>query len=226
MNTEMTMSAPRRNDVSTVWILEDDETLAGLYREILGPENKYKLFSSAAELSEGLGAKTLEASRLLIADLHLPEGSFVDFLKKHEDLVRTTPIMVISGDGEEESLEECFALGVSEYLLKPVRHTELRVKAERIISRSRLTLDPSSFTVRYGGQISEVLTAREFQILNILSKAASRGLTRSELTQDVWGAQLITRKALDVHLHNLRKKIRDIGLEVKFFEPETYRLIS
>jgi DNA-binding winged helix-turn-helix (wHTH) protein len=78
-----------------------------------------------------------------------------------------------------------------------------------------LYLDPIERTARHGAAIVR-LTEREFSLLHRLVRSGSRPVPANEIHDYVWSNQReahATREIVDVNVSQLRKKLRDIGLE-------------
>ncbi|AOW20486.1 response regulator [Urechidicola croceus] len=79
---------------------------------------------------------------LVILDLNMPDVYGLDIVKLirfHEkDL---TPIMVLSGEEDEETILKGFELGINDYMKKPVSLTEVCKRVERLIGHDKLNLD-------------------------------------------------------------------------------------
>jgi CheY-like chemotaxis protein len=82
---------------------------------------------------------TIEAARplLVVTDLGMPKMSGRDLIKA----IRARwgdgdpAVMVLSGEGDEDIMLECFSLGAADYLTKPIAVAELRAKAALLASR-------------------------------------------------------------------------------------------
>lgn len=84
----------------------------------------------------------------------------------------------------------------------------------RIDSTLRLLLDPISRVARYRDKVVR-LSLREFALLHCLSTQRGRPVPAEALMTYVWGDTGVrdgTRKILDVYIFQLRKKLRNIGL--------------
>ena len=76
-----------------------------------------------------------EPYRLLLLDMHMPgmDGfQFVEQLRKRPEL-STATIMMLTSAGHKGDAERCKALGISAYLLKPIRQSELREAIARVL---------------------------------------------------------------------------------------------
>jgi DNA-binding response OmpR family regulator len=74
-----------------------------------------------------------------------------------------------------------------------------------------LTLDPVSHHVVRGGRAIH-LTRTEYSVLAVLMRHAGKVVSRSRLTRSVWTGEVESLcSALDVHVHNLRRKLDVAG---------------
>ena len=79
-------------------------------------------------------------------------------------------------------------------------------RAKPIISHGNLTLDPASHVVQVKSK--EILVSRrEFALLQKLLENTGRVISREQLNQTLYGwGENIDSNALEVHIHNLRKR--------------------
>jgi DNA-binding response OmpR family regulator len=116
-------------------------------------------------------------------------------------------------------------LGADAWLTKPCHPEELICVVEAALRRHRrqdlAVLDPPTIvgelTIRadlhqvYVGESSTELTAREFEILQLLSQA-DRVLRREEIYERVWGyAMAHGDRSVDVFIGKLRQKLRTVS---------------
>jgi PAS domain S-box-containing protein len=87
-------------------------------------------------LAELLAAKVADqAYGLILLDMHMPmmDGfQFVERLRKQPELATAT-IMMLTSAGHRGDAERCKTLGISAYLLKPIRQSELREAIARVL---------------------------------------------------------------------------------------------
>lgn len=223
---------------AVIWVLEDDPSAQFVYEEILGFRYKLHLFSSVAQFQTSLGAEDEPRPNLIVADLRLPDQSFLSFLESPQVAqIKGIPFIVVSSMDDLDALRYCFEKGAVDYITKPFGKGELIVKLERLLSEKTFTpiadlaparelaVDLASLSVSHDGNSSPPLTAKELQILTILQRSLPNGTSRDEIMSQVWGAVKVDLKSLDVHLFNLRKKLSPIGIEIKSVGQGHYELL-
>jgi DNA-binding response OmpR family regulator len=219
-----------------VWILEDEPDAIFVYREILELRYHLRFFSTLEAFGKALEVCQTNNETpfdLLIADLRLPDGNFLEFLgmESTSDLI-SAPFLVISSCDDLDILRACFNEGTLDYLTKPFTKSELVVKIERILKSTGgskvkgegIVFDPSSLVVRKGDDIISNLTAKEVQIFSVLHKRLGKRVTRRTINSEVWKDISVSPKTLDVHLFNLRKKVFSLGLKIQFIPPDEFIL--
>jgi len=171
---------------------------------------------------------------LIIADIRLPDGSFISFLSSEENTrISYIPCIFISSVDDADVVRICYNRGRSDYITKPFGKAELAVKIERMLEGKGvqcsfapfdLEIDYTSLTVIKGKRRSQPLTSKEFQIISAFCEANKQSLMRADIISKVWGQVAVQTKTLDVHLYNLRQKLQPIGLEIRFVPPRQYML--
>lgn len=210
-----------------VFVLEDDESWQFIYQETLGSRFDLSIFSSLEEIEPVLAQQT--EPFILLADLNLGGRSFLTYLRAHPELPKLAKILVLSATDTVDTLEECFQLGVSDYLTKPIKIPELLVKTKRLYDLAEnknplgLEVDWMANRVTYKGAEIQ-LTPREFQILNFLITRGDHGVPKSDLLQSIWKNTNVTSNTVEVHLCNMRKKLDTIGFEIATKPPNTFFL--
>jgi len=154
---------------------------------------------------------------MVILDLGLPKLSGEDLLKNMRSKNINTPVVILTSCNTVPDIIKGLDTGADDYLIKPFDLEELcaRIRAiqRRISSRSEPTiavgdinLDPATRLVFKAGHIME-LSRREFVLLQMLMENVGRVLSREQITQSLYGwSDDIDSNALEVHIHNLRKK--------------------
>lgn len=154
---------------------------------------------------------------MVILDLGLPKLSGEDLLKNMRLKNIHTPVIILTARDNTTDLIKGLDTGADDYVVKPFDLEELcaRIRAiqrritshlEPTITVGDINLDPATRLVFKNGQIVE-LSRREFVLLQMLMENAGRVLSREQITQSLYGwGDDIDSNALEVHIHNLRKK--------------------
>jgi two-component system alkaline phosphatase synthesis response regulator PhoP len=208
-----------------IFSVEDDSNIRHVMKIAL--ENAgydVRLFSEGASF-----LKALESMKpdLVLLDLMLPETdglTLLETIRKHSR-TKNIPVLIVSAKSSE--LEKVIGLdsGADDYLVKPFGVLELvsRVKAllrrtfpmtsETVVETDRLRLLPDE----QGCFLDDErlgLTAKEFALLFYLVKHEGKTLTREDILDHVWGYDFFGEtRTLDVHIKNLREKLRDAGMD-------------
>lgn len=221
-----------------LWVLEDDEDAVFLYQKMFetGFSNEY--FSTIDSLKSAIAKPEMKRPHLLIADLHLPDGEFMDFLASHGSL--EMPFAVVSASDDFKTLQDCFKNGARDFFVKPVNRNEILFKINRILNEKAqaaspqlkprlkdLTLDTFTQTVTRDGNKKPIqLTQTEYKILALFFQNPDRRLDREEIIGEVWKSEALSPKAFDFHLSKLREKLREIEVKINYQTNEGYCLIQ
>jgi two-component system response regulator len=84
---------------------------------------------------EGYAERSVEeAPRLILLDLKLPKVGGHEVLRalKTDERTQEIPVIVLSSSGERTDVEQCYALGVNSYVVKPVDFSQFTETVQRI----------------------------------------------------------------------------------------------
>lgn len=210
------------SDKINIWVLEDDAGMQDAYEQLLRSSFQLEMFGTLANLKAHMTNGTPKPA-LLIADLALPDGSLMEILR---DGGIPFPYLVVSSVDDIAVLRKCFEYGAEDYLTKPFSPNELLFKVERALANAgpQVTLNQKSGDVTVQGRGTTSLTSKEFEILSALYHAKNRTASRPELLERIWGKASLETKALDVHMHNLRRKVEPLGIRIVHRRPVDYIL--
>ena len=124
-----------------VLVIEDQEDLAALYEAALSDEGFEVAKAYTGE--EGVALFEDEGADAVMLDMTLPEMHGLQTLQEIRSRNANVPVVVVTGEGSDETRHACERLGVQEYLGKPADH-------RHIISALRRALDdPKTTTEEY-----------------------------------------------------------------------------
>lgn len=154
---------------------------------------------------------------LVILDLGLPDADGLVFLKEYRKKSDHPVIILTARDGIEHKING-LDLGADDYLAKPFDQTELQARIRALLRRShgisenvltvnQVHIDLGSRVVKVNNEMIS-LPRREFNLLEVLMQNQGKVMTRYSLEQTLYSwDDDIESNALEVHIHNLRKKI-------------------
>jgi DNA-binding NtrC family response regulator len=119
-----------------VLIVEDDlSTRKGLEESIKDLGGDPHSVGTAKEAAKALGEID---PRILIVDIHLPDGDGIEILRLARESDPDREGIVITGQGSIDNAIEALRAGAFDYLLKPLRPAQLEVVFNRLADRRRL----------------------------------------------------------------------------------------
>ena len=212
-----TRAAPSRGprERPRILVLDDDPGTLRFVRDALSKAGYAPLVTGAPEDLAGL----IRAERpvLVLLDLMLPGHDGLELLHEVPEL-SDLPVIFISGYGRDETVARALELGADDYIAKPFSPTELVARVRAVLRRRRapeafvlgeLEIRSESQEVRVRGEAVE-LTAREFELLQLLSENAGRVVHHHTLVRRLWserddaGANLVR-----MLVRGLRRKLGD-----------------
>jgi DNA-binding response OmpR family regulator len=175
-------------------------------------------------LSSPVTADALVAMRLnaLVLDISVLGANGWDYLERVCLRLPGLAVIVCTGPSSVAQRVRGLRLGADAWITKPCHAEELICIIEAAIRRHRrndmpeleASAEVGEITVRpdlyqaYAGEQSLELTAREFEILHLLSQS-DRVLRREEIYERVWGyAMAHGDRSVDVFVRKLRQKLR------------------
>lgn len=206
-----------------ILVVEDDADLSGLLVEAL--ELSGSVVTVAATVAAALEAWQPDVYDLVLLDLTLPDGTGFEVLSRIRSESERTPVLILSGLGNEADIIQGLDQGADGYLIKPVSIQELEARIRALHRRARawsdgrlefddLSLDQTKHSVTGPGGGAH-LTEREFGILRLLMLADGDIVSREQLLHHVWRIEFDPATTLiDTTVHRLRSKLRSAGSAV------------
>ncbi len=124
------------NNRTVVLVVEDDITYGQMLADALS-ELKYKVFLSFSATG-GLDIIRREKLDIVLSDVSMPGVSGIDLAKRIMEMYMDLPVVLITGLNDLSLVKRALEIGVSDYLVKPVKIEELPVVIERNLQRKML----------------------------------------------------------------------------------------
>lgn len=183
------------------------------------------------------GEEALELAKrnsydMILLDVMLPKMTGFEVCQQIRDF-SNTPIVMLTAKGEDMDKILGLEYGADDYITKPFNILEVkaRIKAimrrttarrksgppeNRVLSSGDLQIDRDNRRVTISGREIN-LTAREFEVLELLVLNPNKVYSRESLLKIVWGADYPGDvRTVDVHIRRLREKIETNPSEPKY----------
>lgn len=214
--------------MTKILVVEDDKEINKLVSDFL-VSNGYEVVS----LFDGLKATDAvknEGADLVILDLMLPYRNG-DMVLADIRKISNIPVIIVSAKETTQNKIDLLRLGADDYMTKPFDLEEVLARIESNIRRAGFgrdsgnTLEYNGLTIDENNNLATLdgtelsLTAKEFAILLMLLKYPNKVFSKANLFESIWKEEYIAEdNALNVHVSNLRAKLKNISPEKDFID--------
>ncbi len=188
---------------------------------------KFNLESEGYKVEVGYdGEEAVELARggafdLIILDLMMPKIDGLQACMRIREF-SNVPIIMLTARSEDTDKIIGFEYGADDYITKPFNILELKARIRALLRRSGLEekkqgggsltqgyieLDTGARAAWRSG-VSVELTAKEFDLMELLMRNPGRVYSRENLLNVVWGYEYMgDYRTVDVHVRRLREKL-------------------
>ena len=173
------------------------------------------------------GAAALDLARegrfdLIILDVMMPEMDGIEACMKIREF-SNVPIIMLTAKSEDADKLIGFESGADDYLTKPFNILELKARVRALLRRAagvqrsqgslltvgKITLNTEERAALRDGQTVD-LTAKEYDLIELLMRNPRRVYSRENLMNVVWGYTYAgDYRTVDVHIRRLREKLEE-----------------
>ena len=157
--------------------------------------------------------------RLIILDVMMPVMDGLEACRRIRQF-SDVPIIMLTAKTEDMDKLLGFDHGADDYLTKPFNILELKARIRAILKRTArraesdtrivrgsITLDSQSRSTLKNG-VSVELTAKEFDLVELLIRNPNRVYSRENLLDIIWGDDYRSDiRTVDVHIRRIREKL-------------------
>ena len=199
-----------------ILLVEDDQLLASGLASALTRANH--LVEHVNDGQKAIDAFKNSDFDMAILDLGLPKVDGTEVLKIIRQKGNHIPVLILSARDSTKDRILGLDLGADDYLTKPFELDELLARirvlerrqsgsSNNLLEIGQLVLDLAAFTVTWKGELLD-LQRREFTLIKKLAENPQQVFSRSQLEESLYGwGDGVESNTIDVHVHNLRKKI-------------------
>lgn len=188
---------------------------------------KFNLENEGYEVTTGSdGEEAVELARsggfdLILLDLMMPKIDGLQACMRIREF-STVPIIMLTAKSEDADKLMGFECGADDYVTKPFNILELKARIRALLRRSgsavrqeqkdrltigAITLELSTRSAWKNGERVE-LTAKEFDLTELLMRNPGRVYSRENLLNIVWGYEYVgDYRTVDVHVRRVREKL-------------------
>jgi two-component system OmpR family response regulator len=202
-----------------VLIIEDEKALAHELEIFLTNYNYIcEVCFDGRSASEKIGVNLYD---FILIDLGLPDYDGLDLLKEAKKSNTEAIYIILTARAEVYDRIKGLDLGADDYLAKPFSLLELQSRMQAITRRrfglKQNIIDLGGFlinltdrTISYHTTEINSITKKEFDLIAYLILHKNRTLTRSQLSEHIWGSIInddYDSNYIDAHIKNIRKKL-------------------
>ena len=169
---------------------------------------------------------------LIVLDVMLPKMDGLQVCQQTREFSQV-PIIMVTAKGEDMDKIMGLEYGADDYITKPFNILELKARIKAILRRSvkKTPVEPAAKNVLKAKDLElaydsrrvfvngrEVnLTAKEFDLLELLMENPGKVYSRDKLLDTIWGFDYPgDARTVDVHVRRLREKIEENPSEPKY----------
>jgi DNA-binding NtrC family response regulator len=195
---------------ANILIVEDQPAERESLARLLRTEN-YQVHSVANATSalDSIG----QPFDLVLSDVRLGGSSGLDLLKMWKSRLPATPFILMTAFGEIESAVEAVKAGADDYLVKPIRPTELLAKIARSLDAARKrAAGPASSNGHHNGE-QESANGLHFAANVPLDEIERAAIERT--LEDCKGNRTHAAQALGISVRTLQRKLKAWNAEAE-----------
>jgi DNA-binding response OmpR family regulator len=201
-------------------VLDDDPSQTDLVCQVLTSSGHIcHPFQSGKEILNQLRRESYD---MLVLDWQVPDLSGPEVLRWVRDkLPKTIPVLFITSRSGEDDIVEGLAAGADDYMIKPIRRSELVARVQALLRRAypiqntseQIVFNDYLFETRSGrltlaGKQIEI-TQKEFDLALLFFRNLGRPLSRASLLEAVWSRDVdIPSRTMDTHVSRVRSKLQ------------------
>ena len=222
---------------SLIYIVEDDPDIVEMVSTNLKKSGfQVDGFFDGKSFFSALSRKKPD---LIILDLILPDQDGFEILKRlrRTDEFYWLPVVILSAKSDESDKVLGLELGANDYVTKPFSPKELTARVKSILRREKK--DGSEKVINIGnilvinlkrhetfvlGERVE-LTSSEFKLLTLLASKKGFIFSREQILDHLWeDKKFVIDRTVDMHIKNLRKKLKSASHLIKTLRGVGYKL--
>lgn len=201
-----------------VLLVDDDLDLLDVTSYALRREGLTTIVASDG--AQALRRWQAESPDVVVLDITLPHVNGLEVCHRIRQS-SSTPVILLTGHGDEEHVIQGFRMGADDYVTKPFSPRQLSMRIQAVCRRGTVTadreptrelevgdfvLDVESHEVHIGAKTTQ-LTSIEFRLLYLLANNLGRVVSANRLVDYAWGIDRGDVSLLKTHMSHIRTKL-------------------
>jgi DNA-binding response OmpR family regulator len=184
-----------------ILLLEDDVALNRAIKKVIEIDKHMAVaYLDGQDVLDNLA----EHYDLYILDINVPNINGLDLLGLIYKKDNNSKVIIISSNADIKSLQKAYALGCVDYLKKPFHLEELRIKIEKLNTKTTDLL--SSIKLKHPDNI---LTKKEKDLLTLLLNKQNATVTYKIIEEYIYEDKSMSMDGLRALVRRLRVKLAD-----------------
>lgn len=214
--------------MALIYIVEDDKNILEIESFAL-KNSGYDIrgFATAKEFYKALNDFLPD---LILLDIMLPDEDGLSILKKLRSDVKTKslPIILVTAKTTEIDKVKGLDSGADDYMTKPFGVMELISRVKALLRRAlagasdasvyefmEIVMDVDKHLITVSGETCD-LTYKEYELLKLFMANPGIVIKRERILEKIWGTDFEGEsRTIDMHIKNLRQKLKTAGKYIK-----------
>ncbi|MGI9361373.1 MAG: response regulator transcription factor [Parasphingorhabdus sp.] len=197
---------------------DDKEVVEYLSKIVEGQGHAFVPFADGDSLANALLRDTFD---LVLLDWNMPGKTGLQILEwMNESVDERPPVMMMTGRTAKKDISDALNAGADDYVTKPEDPNVIAARINAILRRGA-GISTMETTVQYGDYVLDrieqkvlhkqneiALTAKEFELTDLMFRNRDRTLSRRYIMETVWRTNAhLTTRTLDMHVSRVRSKL-------------------
>lgn len=232
-------AASTMNGALHILIVDDDPEILQALETYFGMEGcRVTSAETGTEALRALGGD--HGFDLVLLDVMLPEMNGFEVLRRSQEMGTSSPVLMMSGRGDQEDILKGFGLGAQDYIVKPFDAEELVSRITILLGQRIATAEPlERFTIgdleidfvserAFRQQYSIDFSEMELDLLRCLIKNRGYVVTKKRLLREAWRIDDdliahtinpdIAMEKIDQSVLSIRSKLEPDAAQHRFIE--------
>ncbi len=203
-----------------ILVIDDELPIRLALRTAFGRENmQVSEAASGAEAFKLLGEEHFD---LIVLDVMLTDMDGYTILQKLRAAENMTPVLMLSGRGDEADQVLGLGMGADDYLTKPFHLAVLIQKVKALIRRNSVYSQSRKHLIVEGSFRFDLMkleafkeeqklqfTARELALFRFFMEHPGKVFTKEQLYHQVWDENVVDDNTIMVYIKRIREKIEE-----------------